>query len=198
MAAPLLFCTAEEAKPFVHKVMAVKLQGTDESLFNLVESRAGPRRDAEAQSQRQSQRCFKRALGQDEAFGAEFIGAPEHECQAWALEMQARHNFIEQDLIGIADARSARDGTLLIQFYGRAPGLECGDDKGVFPRETETNTWHGFRIDYREAERVSASLQFGASEVVYPVYFGRKEELTDERGVFDVARAERICGGEES
>ena len=34
-----------------------------------------------------------------------------------------------------------------------------------------------------------------APNVSYPVYFGRKEEPTDERGVFDVARAESLCKG---
>ncbi|KAF2963468.1 hypothetical protein GQX73_g10107 [Xylaria multiplex] len=186
MAAPLLFCTAEEAKPVVYKVMDVKLQGVDESLFNLVESRAGPR---------DSDRPFKRALREDEPFEAAFIGASESDCQAWALDMQARHNFIEQDLIGILDKRSASDETLLIQFYSRGPGMEIGD-QGVFPKETDK--WHDFRINYRDADALTSSLQFGASEIVYPVYFGRKEELTDERGVFDVSRAEKICMGEES
>ena len=34
-----------------------------------------------------------------------------------------------------------------------------------------------------------------APNVSYPVYFGRKEEPTDERGVFDVARAGSLCKG---
>ncbi|KAI0183360.1 hypothetical protein EV127DRAFT_447384 [Xylaria flabelliformis] len=186
MAAPLLFCTAEEAKRIVYKIMNVKLQGSDESLFNLVESRDGPRNNASP---------FKRALGENEPFDAGFIGASERDCQAWALDMQARYNFIEQDLIGILDKRSASDETLLIQFYSRAPGVEIADE-GVFPKETDK--WHDFRIDYRDAEALTSSLQFGASDVVYPVYFGRKEELTNERGIFDVSRAEKICIGEES
>lgn len=166
--------------------MDVKVSGTEDSLFNLVESRAGPNGDEQG---------FKRALREADTFETDFIGASEQDCQAWAMEMQSRYNFIEQDLIGILDERSARDGTLLMQFYSREPGLDVGDQV-MLPKENDT--WHSFRIDYQHAEMVSASLQYGDFEVIYPVYFGRKEELTDAHGVFDVARAERICSGKES
>ncbi|KAI0169912.1 hypothetical protein GGR52DRAFT_487737 [Hypoxylon sp. FL1284] len=186
MTAPLLFCVDEEAKPFVYRVMDVKLPGVEKSLFNLVERRGGPV-DEEA--------GFKRALRDADTFESDFIGTSEQDCQVWAMEMQRRYNFIEQDIIGIVDARSALDGTLLVQSYSHEPGLEIGEE-GILPKEN--NTWHSFRIEPQHAPMVYSSLQYGALEVVYPVYFGRKQELTDERGVFDVARAERICCGEES
>jgi hypothetical protein len=36
---------------------------------------------------------------------------------------------------------------------------------------------------------------FGPPDGVYPVYFGRKEDLTDERGVFNVTEATRLVRG---
>ena len=51
------------------------------------------------------------------------------------------------------------------------------------------------RIDYWQCNEAKASLIYVAPNVSYPVYFGRKEEPTDERGVFDVARAESLCKG---
>jgi hypothetical protein len=38
-------------------------------------------------------------------------------------------------------------------------------------------------------------LFFGALEMTYPVYLGRKEELTDANGVFNVVEAERLVRG---
>ena len=45
---------------------------------------------------------------------------------------------------------------------------------------------------YEEADKVFTALSLGAFDIVYPVYFGPKDELTDERGVFDVAKAEEL------
>jgi hypothetical protein len=44
---------------------------------------------------------------------------PPQECQNLALEHQFQHNFIEQDIIAIADTHSATDNTLSMQFYSR-------------------------------------------------------------------------------
>lgn len=138
-------------------------------------------------------------LKHDETFETDFIGASEQDCQKWALEKQFQVNFIEQEIIAIADARSARDDTLLMQFYARELGHPEGPlefpEFGVLPREH--NTWYDFRIDYKGAAWVHAHLNFGPIDTVYPTYFGRKEELTDERGVFNVAKAKRLVRGED-
>jgi hypothetical protein len=143
---------------------------------------------------------FKTELKYDETFETDFIGASEQDCQKWALEKQFQVNFIEQDTIAIADARSARDDTLLIQSYAREldppePALEFGEF-GVLPREH--NTWYDFRIDYKGADWVVIHLtKNGPLDSIYPTYFGRKEELTDERGIFNVAKAKRLVRGED-
>jgi hypothetical protein len=134
-------------------------------------------------------------LKDDETFETDFIGASEQDCQKWALEKQFQVNFIEQDIIAIADARSARDDTFSIQYYAHPePALEFGGF-GVLPRER--NTWYDFRIDYKGAAWVYIDLTNGPIDSVYPAYFGRKEELTDERGVFNAAKAGRLVGGED-
>jgi hypothetical protein len=147
--------------------------------FYLVESRDGPSGDQR----------FRQTLGDDETFETDFVGASAQECQSWALDMQSRHNFIERDLIAIADVRSASDDTLSMHFYSGEP-LEY-EPYGLLPRSS--NTWYEFRIDHKGADKLYTSLNFGMFEFVFPVYFGRKEELTDENGIFDVERAERIC-----
>lgn len=158
-------------------------------IFYLVESHVCP-------SDREG---FKTELKDDETFETDFIGASEQDCQKWALEKQFQVKFIEQEIIAIADARSARDDTLLIKFYAReldSPEgpLEFGEF-GVLPREH--NTWYDFRIDYKGAASVYIDLTNGPRDWDYPTYFGRKEELTDERGVFNVAKVNRLARGED-
>jgi hypothetical protein len=136
---------------------------------------------------------FKTELKDDETFETDFIGTSEQDCQKWALEKQFQVSFIEQDIIAIADARSVRDDTFLIQYYARE--LDPPEEFGVLPREH--NTWYDFRIDFKGAASVYIHLTNGPIDSVYPTYFGRKEELTDERGVFNVAKAERLVRGED-
>jgi hypothetical protein len=158
-------------------------------IFYLVESHVCP-------SNREG---FKKVLKDDETFETDFISASEQDCRKWALEKQFQVRFIAQDIIAIADARSARDNTLLIQYYAREldppdPPLEF-PEFGVLPREH--NTWYDFRIDYKGAAKVYVDLANGVIGTVYPTYFGRKEELTDKRGVFNVSKAERLVLGED-
>lgn len=157
-------------------------------VFFLVESRDCP----------SSEDGFRIELKDNETFNTEFIGASVQECQKWAREKQFKVNFIEQDIIAIADARSAKDATLLIQYYdeeldGDEPLLF--GELGELPREH--NKWYDYRVDYRKAPTVISELNDGPIDGVYPVYFGRKEELTDEHGVFNVARAERLVVGQD-
>ncbi|KAF2421084.1 hypothetical protein EJ08DRAFT_727705 [Tothia fuscella] len=128
----------------------------------------------------------------DETLDADWIGATEQDCQKWTLENQSKVNFIEQDIIAIANTRSAEDERLSIQYYGRQiddlvplefPGF------GLLPQEY--NVWYDFRVDSRGASEILARLGYVALDVSFPRYFGREEELTDERGIFDVAKAVR-------
>ncbi|KAI1138393.1 hypothetical protein F5Y05DRAFT_38100 [Hypoxylon sp. FL0543] len=185
MTAILLFCIAEEAKPFVYQAMNTKVPDSDVGLFWLVEKRAAPGPNGQR---------LKQDLKQDEPFETEFIGASEDDCQAWAMEMQYRDNQILQDHIAILDTRSARDGTVLMKCYVHPPGLVLGEEGelGVFPKESDK--WYGFRIELRHVFEFSSQFQ---DSMTWPVYFGLKEELTDANGVFDVEKAGRVCSGKE-
>jgi hypothetical protein len=66
---------------------------------------------------------------------------------------------------------------------------------GILPPKRDA--WYDYRIRYNEFDDIHAALCYLAPDLRYPVYFGRKEELTDEHGVFDIVRAGRIAGGKE-
>lgn len=138
---------------------------------------------------------FKTELVNDEAFKTEFVGASEQDCQNWALEKQRETLFIEPNIIAIANARTAKNGTILMQWYHQGEGEDI-PPYGILP--PKSNTWYDFRIDPENAEKVVSCLNFTEPDVVYPSYFGRKEELTDENGVFDPVKADRIICGEDT
>lgn len=174
----------------MRKVLDVKYAaGLSIRLFWLVESRAGPSSNYD--------QPFKVELTEDESFETDFIGASLQDCQNWLIEQQRKHNFIEQNILAIVDARSAQDGTILMShFYPKMdPPLEFGR-YGELPKEGDT--WYDYRIEYERAADLDAALTTTAPDCTYPVYFGLKEELTDEHGVFDVARATRLSSGEEA
>lgn len=139
---------------------------------------------------------LKMELKKDEPFETEFIGASVEDCRKWAMEMQYRVNYIEQDHIAILDERGIRDGTVLMSCYVHAPGLVLGEEgeDGIFPKEADR--WYDFRIELRHVPRFTASFSIGVLQAC-PVYFGRKEDLTDANGVFDVEKAEKITVSEE-
>ncbi|PGH16847.1 hypothetical protein AJ79_01491 [Helicocarpus griseus UAMH5409] len=190
MTSVLLFCIAEEAKPFMHKILKVRnTDGTPPTpIFYLVESNICPSRDE----------GFKEELQEDESFESDFVGASEEQCKSGALEKQFQVNFIEQNIIAIADARTARDGTILMCFYKQE--IETVEPL-VFeewgPLPPQTNTWYDFRIDYQGAALMYIGLVYCPPDSAYPAYFGRREQLTDEHGVFDVVKADRYVSGED-
>ncbi|PLN86859.1 hypothetical protein BDW42DRAFT_157854 [Aspergillus taichungensis] len=183
MSAVLLFCTAEEAKPLMPKVSQVKNVNGSQSttIFWVVESRTCPI----------SADGFKRELQQNEPFESEFIGAATEECQEWAREKQSQTNFVEPDIIAVADARTARDNTILMCYYEEEDNPEESPLEfpgfGALPQRL--NTWYHFRIDYETAALFFVNLVYCPPDMAYPAFFGRKEELTDDNGVFDAEKA---------
>jgi len=61
---------------------------------------------------------------------------------------------------------------------------------GFLPRDADT--WYEFRIDHKKASQVLISLSEVDQGLSYPVYYGLKEQLMDERGIFDVDKAEKM------
>ncbi|PGH10646.1 hypothetical protein AJ79_05360 [Helicocarpus griseus UAMH5409] len=178
----LLFCTAEEAKPFIPKILKTR------SIFYLVESTTCPAtRDG-----------FKTSLADnDTSFQSDFLNASAQQCKDWALEKQAQVKFIEMNIIAIADARTAVDQTISMCYYNEAADEGPLDFDEWGPLPPEGNKWYDYRIDYRGAVMVHVALMYGPFDSAYPTYFGRKAELTDANGVFDVERANRYVRGEE-
>ena len=153
-------------------------------MFYIVESRKGPPNGQRLRDQ----------LPDNETFETDFIGATAADCQEWAAERCSLDRASIESLVAIIDARSAKDGTLLMQKY--EPPLEDLEPLtfggyGALPRET--NTWYEFRVDHRQAGLVLAALTMTSPGVTYPIYYGNKERFTDEHGVFDVQEADRYC-----
>jgi hypothetical protein len=144
---------------------------------------------------------FKQSLGENETFETDFIGASEEACQQ--LVRENRRGLIAYEQLAIADARTAKDGTILIQVYQE--GDPSFDEEqvapfppfGILPPRDRDNTWWSYRVDFKDAPRALIDLgEFGIIENALP-YYGYKDKLTDERGVFNVVKASRIALGEE-
>lgn len=64
---------------------------------------------------------------------------------------------------------------------------------GLLPQRP--NSWWSFRVRPEGIDTTLASLLEVEPDVVFPTFFGCKEESTDGRGIFDAVRAENIiCG----
>ncbi|CAI6334247.1 unnamed protein product [Periconia digitata] len=171
MGGTLLFCTAEEAKTAINSI-----QSKGRRIY-LVESRECPSDES----------GFKTEVANEGDVESAFISASEKDCQKWYSDHEATALFIEPNHIVIADARTAKDGTVLLQWY-RESGEECSP-YGVLPPESDT--WWDYRILPEHIQNVVACLEFVASDVSFPVYIGRKDEFTDENGVFDAEKADQ-------
>jgi hypothetical protein len=134
-----------------------------------------------------------RRFVENEDFESEFIGASVQQCQTWLLAHQApKTNWITDHILLIADARSARDDTLL----ATRNSIECmpfafcvGDGEVEITLPQKPRTWYDFRIHYTQAADFYTDFDYGQPEDVYPTYFLRREELTDDEGVFHVEKA---------
>ena len=142
-------------------------------------------------------------MGDNETFETDFIGASAEDCQQWAQANAPQVKFMAPDLITIADARSAQDGTILIQVYqAEVPPYEDEREEDLpltakLPPRDKSNTWWSYRVDFQDAPCALLDLgEFGIPEAAVP-YYGYKDRLTDERGVFNVAKAKRITLGED-
>jgi hypothetical protein len=132
-------------------------------------------------------------LGENESFTTDFTGASIQDCQKWVLENSEAVNFLETNLAAFIDARSVKDGTILLTYWvpqwATKDEVPYEDEKfGILP--SKGDIWYDYRIDYRQAgEALVCFIMKKPYETFYPAFFGRKDALTDENGVFDVARA---------
>ena len=147
-------------------------------------------------------RGFKDKLEDGETFKTEFIGASEEDCQKWERENSVKAKVVNPALIAIADARTAKDQTLLIQFY-QLPVLPTPEDMlpwpelGELPPPDKEYTWWSYRVSFKDAAEALLALGPECMGEVDVPYYGLKDRLTDENGVFNVVKARRIAMGED-
>jgi len=99
---------------------------------------------------------------------------------------------MEYNILFIADARSAKDDTIIASVYQREQGVYGVDEATGLKVSPEPFTWYRFRIDFREAWLLHCDVNYGPPPEVWPFYFARKYEATDEDGVFSVTKANEL------
>jgi hypothetical protein len=194
MTRTLFFCISEEAKTFVAKALREFSPEPQDSpcCYYLVESRVCP----------DSPEHFKSGLQDGEPFESDFINASKEECQNWALDkwrQPAKYNFIEQEIIAIADTRTAQDGTLLMSHYFDCPPdvfpVEVDEHGGPLPPKNQT--WYDFRVHHTDSQQFQGSLLFAEPDVACPLFFGYPEKFTNEAGVFEMKKVGKFLADEE-
>ncbi|OAL54468.1 hypothetical protein IQ07DRAFT_628283 [Pyrenochaeta sp. DS3sAY3a] len=182
-----LFCIEEEARAVIYQVLdgAQPEQPPGKGFLSYIESR-GPLSISSA-------RNTKVPYGQ--SVSSEFIGASEQQCRQWFQDHCLDCPMLSQPLLAIADARTARDGTISLQYYCSEAGQFDFPPYGLLPQEP--NKSYNYRIDPRDTAEVYAKLLIVEPDVSFPIYFGRKEELTSAQGIFDTVTARRLIQGED-
>jgi hypothetical protein len=133
-------------------------------------------------------------LCEHDVITSEFIGASVQECRDWAMKAwENRNGYISTEYFFIADERSGKDDTLFMQFWPpenthNLLSVNC-PPYGRLPKRLE---WYEYRIEFNQSWYVGIHLKFMDANVPHFLYEGRKDEFTNEAGVFDVARIERM------
>ncbi|KAK8069884.1 hypothetical protein PG994_006500 [Apiospora phragmitis] len=133
---------------------------------------------------------FREHLAEGETFTNDFSGASIEECGAFELEQQEKNNAMDDNKIVLVGTRSAQDKTVALCYYVR--------DRVAYllPKDKKGSTWYAFRIPYPKVFKL-VCYQPGDADETWGAIFHRKEELTDEHGIFDLDRAtELIIQGE--
>ncbi|KAI0147789.1 hypothetical protein GGR57DRAFT_505394 [Xylariaceae sp. FL1272] len=181
MTKTILFCIADEAKAFVPKVLRAEatLCPNGTSPYRLAESR----RDLPPGKQMRDQ------LKEGEEFDNDFIGASPEECGAWLLEQQAKVKYLDEDCMVILDARSSQDET--VTYWQYIPNYLAR----YMGQGLEANVWYSFRVPYLKVGDLAPHISPTTADPdeTFGVYFWRKDELTDNNGIFDVDKALDLC-----
>ncbi|WPG99075.1 Hypothetical protein R9X50_00188000 [Acrodontium crateriforme] len=194
MAFPLLFCVAEEAKAFAHKMAKMEMPGGGPKVFYLVKSRH-LEKTADCRAQ------LEQGIDSDADFHTNFIGASIKDCQDWALQNTQDCNNIESSVVAVADTRSAKDGTLLLSKYNVSSGGQLFFCRfGPLPPEDETCYEWRIKPDINDNAYLMMSdlSDCGEPDSAYPVYYGSQNKFTDTDGVFDVTEARRFVTSEDA
>jgi hypothetical protein len=151
---------AEEAKPVCYpstnnlprtrranekSIVHPKILSLLDHPFSLVESRDCP----------SDGKNIKTKLSDNDAFETAFVGSSEQDCEDWFFGKQNVINYMEFNIIGIADARTAKDGTISMRWYQDGEGVER-PPYGVLPPKPDS--WYEFRTEPEGAARLLADL----------------------------------------
>jgi hypothetical protein len=154
--------------------------GTDEPMvFFLIESKASGQDKAD----------LKRTL-HDTNFSSEFTSV--EECEEWMLREQGKEdlNTMEENLIYVADERSAKDGTLAAYVYSDEPiMLGPSEDQPMPPK---ADTWYEFRVKYQDAMAIQNHYIAGEPGDAWPILFGSRDKIMDQNGVLDVNKLQQL------
>jgi hypothetical protein len=143
----------------------------------------------ESKTSGQDQANLKDTL-QDTNFSSEFTSV--EECKEWMLHEQGKKdlNAMEENVIYVADERSAKDGTLAAYVYSDEPiMLGRNEDK---PMPPEAYTWYEFRVKYQESMAIQNHYIDGEPGDAWPILFGPKIKFTDENGVIDAKKLQQL------
>ncbi|VUC26743.1 unnamed protein product [Clonostachys rosea] len=192
MSSILLFCTAQEAKSLASKISkhVETTEGYDDALA-IVKSRGEVSADEKFETQPDANGSLE----------TQWVGASVEEVRDWVLQNQEKlrdNEIADANLIAILDYRSAKDETIRMDYYRDRPGLPFRES-GLHPEEggppyteveilpPKSDVWYSFRIRYQHFHQLVADLTgVTSAEVVFPYYFGRKDEFLDDQGIFDL------------
>lgn len=129
---------------------------------------------------------LKQQFAEGETLDNAFAGGSVKDCQDWLLAHHDTVKFIEPNIIGVADARTAKDGTILMSWYYDYEGERVDHPPyGLLP--PRIGEFWDFRVLSEQANQVVGDLNFTGLDA-YPYYFGCPEDSTDENGVFHPER----------
>ena len=99
-------------------------------------------------------------------------------------------NTMEENLIYVADERSAKYGTLAAYVYSDEP-IMLGPNEDQ-PMPPEANTWYEFRVKYQDAMAVQNHYIAGEPGDAWPILFGPKDKIMDKNGVLDAKKLQHL------
>lgn len=146
--------------------------------FYLVKTKAPPKEDDSV---------YKRILD-DSDFSTDFTS--EEECQTWFSNEHGKTDYLDE-LLFIADARSANDHSLIVMRHSGDP-IMFGENED-HPLPPEKDKWYHWRVKYTDAHKVFVHLTFyGEPAESWPIFHERQGEIVDEYGVVEMKKAEEL------
>lgn len=127
-------------------------------------------------------------LQEEESFETDFLGASVEECGDFLRINRHSYKWWTSGLLFVVDERSAQDHTVVLAKYAHSDTAIDGGCYGQLP--PEENRWYTWRLRVPHLQSAIEVLGFGNLHTAWSVYFGNRDYLTDQDGIFDGAEAE--------